>query len=176
MPVRSDISWPRTGFLLLAYLELFDNRAVTVDILALQILKQRTALTDHSKQTAARMVVVLVHLQVLGELVDSLGEDRNLNFGRARVLFMNAVILDDRFFDFRFNHAFSPFCNIFRKNRRNSVKKAGELPFKRAFVFNLRTGLFYALVIISHFSTIVNTLSKKYTHNPVALQYILDSG
>ncbi len=52
-----------------------------------------------SKPTA-RAVVFLVLLQVFGELVNPLGEERNLDVGGTRVLVVDA----HTFYDFRFFH------------------------------------------------------------------------
>lgn len=59
--------------------------AITLDVLPLQIVEQAPTLTDQHEEPALTMEVVLVLLHVLGEVLDSLGEQRNLDFGRSRV-------------------------------------------------------------------------------------------
>ncbi len=49
--------------------QLSDQSTVTVDVLLLQVSQHRTALTNHLQQTAARVVILLVYLQVLGQLL-----------------------------------------------------------------------------------------------------------
>jgi tRNA pseudouridine(55) synthase len=53
------------------------------------------ALADQLEQPAAGMIVLAVGLEVLGQIVDALGEDRHLNFGRAGVAGLVGVRLDD---------------------------------------------------------------------------------
>src|SRR5919201_897412 len=50
---------------------------------------------DHLQQAAARVVVVLVDPQVLGELVDAGGEQGHLDLGRAGVALLGRVLRDD---------------------------------------------------------------------------------
>jgi hypothetical protein len=47
---------------------------VTFDICTLQIIQHTSALRDHLEQAAPRVVVLLMYLEVLGELVNSLAE------------------------------------------------------------------------------------------------------
>jgi hypothetical protein len=72
-----------------------DQRIVAIHILALEIVKQRTPLVDHLQQAAARMVVLVVRLEVSGQRVDAAGEDRDLDFRRTRVVGLAGVVLDD---------------------------------------------------------------------------------
>src|SRR5688572_28064087 len=67
---------------LAAQTELADQRRVAAFILALEIVKQAAALGDESKQTTAGMVVLLVVLEVLGQVLDALGKNRHLDFRR----------------------------------------------------------------------------------------------
>ena len=45
---------------------------VTLDVRLLQVIEQAPALRDHLQQSAARMIVLLMDLEMLGEFVDSL--------------------------------------------------------------------------------------------------------
>ena len=59
------------------------------------------------------MIVVSVDLQVLGELVDTSGEDGDLNLGRTGVGLMGAVGLDDgSLFVLTDHRIFPPFKNF----------------------------------------------------------------
>ena len=44
------------------------------------------------------MVILNMNLEVFGEMVDALTEERNLHFGRACVRLMNSELLDDCLF------------------------------------------------------------------------------
>ena len=70
---------PYFRIFLLTDTQLSDQGTVTVDVLLLQVSQHRTALTNHLQQTAARVVILLVYLQVLGQLLDAGGQDCNLN-------------------------------------------------------------------------------------------------
>ena len=71
---------------LLAQLELFGDRLVAADIRIGQIIQQTAALADHQQQTTAGAVILLGRLQMLGQMVDAVREQRDLHVGRTRVL------------------------------------------------------------------------------------------
>ena len=73
---------------LLTDTESCDDRTVSLDVDLDQIVEQRAALTDHLEQTATGVMVLLVDLEVLGEVVDSLSEQSDLNLGRTGVTLM----------------------------------------------------------------------------------------
>src|SRR5690606_25578198 len=83
---------------LAAQTQLFDDRLVAGDIAVLQIVEQPAALTDHLQKALARVVVFLVGLEVLGQVGDALGEDRNLNFRRTSVALALRVVFNERGF------------------------------------------------------------------------------
>ena len=70
-----NVSGPGMGPLseLLAEAELRDQVRVTLRVLATEIIEERAALVDHHEQAAARMVVLRVALEVLGQVDDALG-------------------------------------------------------------------------------------------------------
>src|SRR3954467_15540441 len=70
---------------LAAQAELLDQGAVALEILALQVVQEAAAPSDELEQAATRVVVVLVRAEVLGQLVDALGQHRDLDLGRAGV-------------------------------------------------------------------------------------------
>jgi hypothetical protein len=80
--------------------ELLGDRLVTADIRFVQIVEQTAALADHHQQPAARTVVFLVPLQVLGKVIDALGQQRNLHIGRAGVFLVQFELLDGVRFGF----------------------------------------------------------------------------
>lgn len=69
---------------LLSDAELSDDSSVTLDVLLLQVSEHVAALTNHLQQATTGMVVVLVLLQMLGELLDALGQDCDLYFRENR--------------------------------------------------------------------------------------------
>jgi len=71
---------------LLAQLELFGDRLVAADIRIGQIIQQTAALADHQQQTTAGAMILLGRLQMLGQMVDAVREQRDLHVGRTRVL------------------------------------------------------------------------------------------
>src|SRR3954449_7373316 len=82
---------------LLAKAKLGDEAGVAVLVLAAEIIQQRAALVDQHQKTAARMVVLGVGLEVLGEVLDAFGQDRDLDFRRPSVAFALRMFLDERF-------------------------------------------------------------------------------
>src|SRR5690606_1321161 len=77
--------YARRSDCLAAQAELFDQRLVARFILALEVIKQAAALGDESEKTTTGVVVLLVALEVLGQIADTFREDCNLNFRRAGV-------------------------------------------------------------------------------------------
>ena len=105
--------------ILLTDTQLGDDRTVTVDVLLSQIVQHAAALTNHHQQTTAGVVVVLVHAQVIGQLVDAGGQDRDLDLGRTGVAFVSSILQDDLGLLFLLDHwKFSTFQNISRKLSR----------------------------------------------------------
>src|SRR2546423_1199905 len=85
---------PRVAFVLLLATqpETGDQRPVPLDVVVFHVVEQPTAATDQHQQTPPAVMVLLVDLQVLGELVDAAGEQRHLHLGRTRVGVMKAVL------------------------------------------------------------------------------------
>src|SRR5947208_8669847 len=80
--------------------ELGDERAIALDVGVPQVVQQTPLLADQEKKAAARVVVLGVRLQVLGELPDPCGVKRDLDLGRSRVLVCAPVVRDQLAFDF----------------------------------------------------------------------------
>src|SRR5439155_26591056 len=72
-----------------------DERPVALDVLAPQVVQQPPAAPDHLQQAAPGVVVLLVRLQVLREVGDALGENGDLDLGRAGIGVAATVLLDD---------------------------------------------------------------------------------
>lgn len=80
---------------LVTKLEALDQAAVTIDILAFEIIEHTTTFTDHQKQTAIGMEIVLVLLHVGGQVVDTGGQESDLNFRGTSVTLMGRVLGND---------------------------------------------------------------------------------
>ena len=83
---------------LLSYAETLDDRTVTVDIDLDKIVEEFLSLADHLEKTAAGMIVLGVSLKMLCELVDPLGKDSDLDFGRTCVALVYRVLIDNALF------------------------------------------------------------------------------
>src|SRR5207249_11338527 len=68
-----------------------DDFLVSLRASAVQVAEQPSALTDHAEQPAAAGVVVAAGAQMFGEVLDSLGQERELDLRRAGVLVVTAV-------------------------------------------------------------------------------------
>src|SRR6266540_2972241 len=74
--------------------ELRDERSVPLDVVAPEVVEQSTPPSDQHEQASTRVMVLLVDLQMLGEVVDPLGEQSDLHLRRTGVGFMEAVLGD----------------------------------------------------------------------------------
>src|SRR5205085_10186538 len=79
---------------LAAQAELLDEGAVALEIVLLQVVEEAAAAADELEEPAARGVVVAVRPQMLGQLVDALGEHCDLHLRRAGVGLAAAVLLN----------------------------------------------------------------------------------
>ena len=84
--------------------ELCDDGAIAFDVVLLEVTEEVTSVTDHLIQAATAVVILLVLLQVLGERVDTEGQDRDLDFRRTGVAFVNLVLFDKSLLLFLGNH------------------------------------------------------------------------
>ena len=81
--------------------------AAGVDLV--QVVEQAATLRHHLQKATTRVVVLLVSLEVFGEVGDALRQDRDLNLGRAGVAGGAGVIGDDLVLAFSSNrHRSSP--------------------------------------------------------------------
>ena len=80
---------------LLADAESRDDALVTIKVLALEVVQQPAAFADHLDQSEARVIVLRVRPEVIGQLLDALGEDSDLDFRGACVRIVGSVIVDE---------------------------------------------------------------------------------
>ena len=79
---------------LLAQLELFGDRLVAVKVGILQVVQQTASLTNHHQQPTARPMIFDILLQMLGQVIDPLRQQRNLHVGRAGIALMELEVVD----------------------------------------------------------------------------------
>lgn len=72
-----------------------DEAEVASLLAVLQVAQQAAALADQLEQATTTVVVVLVGLEVLGELSDALGQQGDLDLGGASVSLRDCVLSDD---------------------------------------------------------------------------------
>lgn len=80
---------------LLSYAKLFDNSAVTLNVLLLKINKELTTVAYHFKKSTTAVMVLVVLFKMLIEVLDSRSKYSDLNLGGAGVLLVNLVSLDN---------------------------------------------------------------------------------
>src|SRR5262249_4051378 len=73
-----------------------DELLIAPFILALEIVQQAPPLTHHHQQATAGMEILFVGLKVVGEALDTLGEQCHLDLGRTSVAFSSGKFLDQR--------------------------------------------------------------------------------
>ncbi len=85
---------PGRSGILPAQSEAFEHRLVTRRGPSLQVVQQAAPLPDHHQQAAPGMHILLVGVQVSGQISNPFGQDRDLYLGRAGVLLGGAEFLD----------------------------------------------------------------------------------
>src|SRR6516225_9800848 len=80
---------------LLAQAELFDQGAIALEVLALEVGQKAPAAAHEHQQATARVVVFALLAQVLGEMVDALGQQRHLDLRGARITLAGAELPRD---------------------------------------------------------------------------------
>src|SRR5205814_214584 len=80
---------------LFAQAELFDQRSITVGVAGLQVIEKLAPPRHHPQQTAPRVVILDVRLEMIVEPVDAGGQQRDLDLRRSGVARRTLVIGDD---------------------------------------------------------------------------------
>src|SRR5581483_3304361 len=75
--------------------QLLDQCAVPLQVALLQVLQEPPSPADELQEPAARIVVLRMRAQVLGQLVDAAGQQGNLDLRRARIGLGAPVLADD---------------------------------------------------------------------------------
>src|SRR5262249_28446164 len=74
--------------------ELFDDDSIPLRSPGPEVFKEPTPLADKHQEPAARMMVLHVLLEMIGQAVDALGQERDLHLGRACIALVGAELLD----------------------------------------------------------------------------------
>ena len=78
----------------------FDNRSVTLNIVAFNIIEQPATFTNEHQQSTTRVVIFLMHLQMLGQICNPMGKKSNLDFRGSGIGIMLFVSINQFFFGF----------------------------------------------------------------------------
>ena len=62
-----------------------DDLAVTFEVCALEVVEQPAPPSDHLQQALPAVMILRVSAEVVGQVVDVLGENCDLNLGRTRI-------------------------------------------------------------------------------------------
>ena len=74
----------------------FDQSLIRLRILGFEIIQEYSAFSDHGQKPTSAVIVFFMLFQVIGKLVDALGENGDLDLGGTSVLLMLGM-LDDYF-------------------------------------------------------------------------------
>jgi hypothetical protein len=102
-----SLKLPPSGYLA-SQAQFLNQCAVPLQVPLLEVVQEPSAAADELQQPAARVVVLRVRAQMLGQLVDALGEQCDLHLGRAGVLAGPAVLADDLLLRFLRESQFLP--------------------------------------------------------------------
>ena len=80
---------------LLTEAESLDKCTIAIDVLVVEILQELAATTYHLGQGTSGTEVFVVLLQVLGEVLNTIGEEGNLALNGTGVLGVLAVLAED---------------------------------------------------------------------------------
>ena len=83
----------------LAKVQLLQDLVVFGEIFALEVIKQLATAGGHLQKAAAGVEVFAMRAQVLGQVIDPGGEQRDLDFARAGVLVVRFELGDDFVFN-----------------------------------------------------------------------------
>lgn len=70
------------------------------DVPFVQIIEQFTTTRDHLEQSSTRVIVLFMDLEMLGQFIDPLRKQRDLDRGRPGVAIVRFVIADYFFLNF----------------------------------------------------------------------------
>src|SRR5207237_7961649 len=74
--------------------QLVDYRPIALGLLSLDVLEKPPPFPDQHQQAPARVVILRMRLEVLGEPIDALGQERDLHLRGPRVPLVSLELLD----------------------------------------------------------------------------------
>ena len=86
--------------------QLLEQLVIFRQVMPLEIIEELATARGHLQKPAARVEVFAVCAQVLGQMIDASGQERDLDFGRAGILIVSFVFLDDFWFNDCGGHGF----------------------------------------------------------------------
>jgi hypothetical protein len=72
-----------------------DHRAISLDVLLLEIIEEMSSLTYQFQQPSPGMMIFGMGFEMFGQIIDPLAQDGDLNLRRPRIRNMSLVLLDD---------------------------------------------------------------------------------
>jgi hypothetical protein len=91
----------RFGITLTPQTECFDNRTVTLNIVAFNVIEQSATLTDQHQQSPTGVVIFFMHFQMLGQVGYPMGEKTDLDFRGPGIGVVFFVFFNEFLFGFR---------------------------------------------------------------------------
>jgi hypothetical protein len=79
---------------LLSETQFFDDGSVAFDLGRLEVIEKPAALANHFEKAPSAMVVFLVDPEVLGQILDLLGEKGDLDLRRAGIVIVESILVD----------------------------------------------------------------------------------
>jgi hypothetical protein len=78
--------------------KLLDELAVSIDFRALHVIEEPATLSNELEKPLAAVVILLVRTEMVGEVIDPFGQDRNLHPGGTGIGLVCPELLDGRSF------------------------------------------------------------------------------
>src|SRR5512140_1509769 len=91
------IDTPHPALRLLSEPQTLNHTSVAFHVLVLHIVQESSPLADQFQKSSARMVILLMGLEVVRQIVCPGAEEGNLDLGGLRILFVQLIADDDSF-------------------------------------------------------------------------------
>jgi hypothetical protein len=91
---------------LFSYSKPLNDTAIAFSVLRLNVVQKPAPVAHHFEEAPPGGMILLVSLEMFGEIVDSFTEQSDLNFRRSRICGMDPILADHRSLEFTGeNHA-----------------------------------------------------------------------
>ena len=92
----TTLNWHSTSVqLLLSETKLLNDSSVSLDVYLLEVVEEVSSVTYHLEEAATAVVVLVVALEVLGEVRNSVSKNCDLNLGRSGVTLVGSVLFNN---------------------------------------------------------------------------------